>query len=138
MINRIMCGVDGTDHSQVALLAAAELAARFGADLTVCLVNVVFGRSPRSPHVPTWTDAEAKRILEDALGLLAGHGHDTAKAVVVNDREASTGLIDFAMAHQIDHIVIGTGDKRGLSRLFLGSVAADVAARAPCTVIIAR
>ena len=62
MINRIMCGVDGTDHSQVALLAAAELAARFGADLTVCLVNVVFGRSPRSPHVPTWTDAEAKRI----------------------------------------------------------------------------
>jgi nucleotide-binding universal stress UspA family protein len=138
MINRIMCGVDGTDHSQVALLAAAELAARFGADLTVCIVNVVFGRSPRSPHVPTWTDAEAKQILDDALGLLAGHGHDAAKAVVVNDREASTGLIDFAMAHQIDHIVIGTGDKRGLSRLFLGSVAADVAARAPCTVIIAR
>ena len=35
-------------------------------------------------------------------------------------------------------IVIGTGDKRGLSRLFLGSVAADVAHRAACTVIIAR
>ena len=35
-------------------------------------------------------------------------------------------------------IVIGTGDKRGLLRLFLGSVAADVAHRAPCTVIIAR
>ena len=35
-------------------------------------------------------------------------------------------------------IVIGTGDKRGLSRLFLGSVAADVVHRAPCTVIIAR
>ena len=35
-------------------------------------------------------------------------------------------------------IVIGTGDKRGLSRLFLGSVAADVSNRAPCTVIIAR
>jgi nucleotide-binding universal stress UspA family protein len=57
---------------------------------------------------------------------------------VVTDREASSGLISFAMANQIDHIVIGTGDKRGLSRLFLGSVATDVAARAPCTVIIAR
>ena len=138
MINRILCGIDGTDHSDVALLAAAELAAKFGADLTICLVNVVFGRSPRSPHVPTWTEAEAQTILDDALGLLAGHGHGAAKAVVVSDREASSGLIDFAIAHQIDHIVIGTGDKRGLSRLFLGSVAADVAARAPCTVIIAR
>ena len=57
---------------------------------------------------------------------------------MVTDREASSGLISFAMANQIDHIVIGTGDKRGLSRLFLGSVATDVAARAPCTVIIAR
>ena len=138
MINRIVCGIDGTDHSEVALLAAAELAAKFGADLTICLVNVVFGRSPRSPHVPTWTDAEAQQILDDASGFLASHGHTAAKAVVVIDREASSGLISFAMANQIDHIVIGTGDKRGLSRLFLGSVAAEVAARAPCTVIIAR
>ncbi|EKE17298.1 MAG: hypothetical protein ACD_10C00512G0002, partial [uncultured bacterium] len=30
------------------------------------------------------------------------------------------------------------GDKRGLSRLVLGSVAADVAARAHCSVTIAR
>jgi nucleotide-binding universal stress UspA family protein len=138
MINRIVCGVDGTDHSQVALLAAAELAAKFGADLTICLVNVVFGTSPRSPHVPTWTDAEAQQILDDASGFLASHGHGAAKAVALKNREASSGLIDFALANQIDHIVIGTGDKRGLSRLFLGSVAADVAARAPCTVIIAR
>ncbi len=138
MIKKIVCGVDGTDHSEVALLAAAELAAKFGADLTICLVNVIFGRSPRSPHVSTWTDAEAQKILDDASAFLTGHGHRAAKAVVVSDREASSGLIGFALAHQIDHIVIGTGDKRGLSRLFLGSVAADVAARAPCTVIIAR
>lgn len=138
MINRILCGIDGTDHSDVALLAAADLAAKFGADLTICLVNVVFGRSPRSPHVPTWTEDEAQTILNDAGKLLSGHGHGAAKTVVVRAREASSGLIDFAIADQIDHIVIGTGDKRGLSRLFLGSVAADVAARAPCSVIIAR
>jgi nucleotide-binding universal stress UspA family protein len=138
MINRIVCGIDGTDHSEVALLAAAELAAKFGADLTICLVNVVFSRSPRSPHVPIWTDAEAQQILDNASGFLASHGHAAAKAVVVTDREASSGLISFAVANHIDHIVIGTGDKRGLSRLFLGSVATDVAARAPCTVVIAR
>ena len=138
MINRILCGIDGTDHSDVALLAAAELAEKFGAELTICAVNVVFGRSPRSPQVPTWTDAEAKTILDHSQALLARHGRSGAKAVVVTDREASSGIIDFAIEHQIDHIVVGTGDKRGLSRLFLGSVAADIAARSPCSVVIAR
>lgn len=138
MINRLLCGIDGTDHSDIAPLAAAELAEKFGAELTICAVNVVFGRSPRSPQVPAWTDAEAKTILDHSQALLARHGRSRAQAVVVTDREASSGIIDFAIAHQIDHIVVGTGDKRGLSRLFLGSAAADIAARSPCSVVIAR
>lgn len=138
MISKILCGTDGTDHSEVALIVAAELAKRFGAELTICAVNVVFGRSPRSPQIPVWTDAEAQKTLEDAVSLVIAHGQPVAHSVVVKDREASSGLIGYAIDHEIDHIVIGTGDKRGLSRLFLGSVAADVVARAPCSVTIAR
>jgi len=52
-------------------------------------------------------------------------------AAVVVAREASTGIIDHAIKHDIDAIVIGTGDKRGLSRLFIGSVAADVRSGPP-------
>jgi nucleotide-binding universal stress UspA family protein len=40
--------------------------------------------------------------------------------------------------NKVGHIVMGTGDKRGISRLVLGSVAADVAGRAHCSVTIAR
>lgn len=138
MIRKILCGTDGTDHSHVALAAAAELAGRLEAELSVCVVNVISGRSPRSPHIPALTDDEAKKILDDALALVTGQGQAVANAVVLTDREASSGMIEYAMKNDIDHIVVGTGDKRGLSRLLLGSVAADLAARAPCTVTIAR
>jgi nucleotide-binding universal stress UspA family protein len=43
-----------------------------------------------------------------------------------------------AEMNKVDHIVMGTGDKHGLSRLMLGSVAADVCARAHCSVTVAR
>jgi nucleotide-binding universal stress UspA family protein len=33
---------------------------------------------------------------------------------------------------------MGTGDKRGVKRLVLGSVAAEVSGQAPCTVTVAR
>ncbi|MGL5008346.1 MAG: universal stress protein, partial [Paracoccaceae bacterium] len=59
-------------------------------------------------------------------------------AEVLLDREASTAIIHHAIALGADHIVMGTGDKRGLERLVLGSVAQDVATRAACTVTIVR
>lgn len=52
--------------------------------------------------------------------------------------EASTEITRHALEQDRDAIVIGSGDKRGPSRLFLGSVATGVANRAPCTATIAR
>ena len=137
-MKRILCCVDGSDHADIALIAAMELAAKFGAELSVVTGNFAFGRSPRSPQALVWTKDEAQAILDAAAELVSKSGQKVSDAAVVVAREASTGIIDYAIEHDIEAIVIGTGDKRGLSRLFLGSVAADVAHRAPCTVIIAR
>ena len=134
-MKRILCSVDGSDHADIALLAAMELAGKLGAELSLITVNVAFGRSPQAL---VWTKQEAQAILDAAAALVSTSGQKVSGATVVVAREASGGIIDYAIAHDIDAIVLGTGDKRGLSRLFLGSVAADVAYRAPCTVIIAR
>ena len=53
-------------------------------------------------------------------------------------REAPAGIVAYAEQNGIDHIVMGTGDKRGISRLVLGSVAAEVSGRAHCSVTVAR
>ena len=137
-MKRILCCVDGTDHADVALIAASELSVKFDAQLSLVIVNVSFGHSLRGPQALIWTKPEVQTILDAATELVSKSGQKVSDAAVVVAREASTGIIDYAIEHDIDAIVLGTGDKRGLSRLFIGSVAADVAHRAPCTVIIAR
>jgi nucleotide-binding universal stress UspA family protein len=52
--------------------------------------------------------------------------------------EAAPAIIAYAEQNGYDHIVMGTGDKRGVKRLVLGSVAAEVSGQAPCTVTVAR
>ena len=47
--------------------------------------------------------------------------------VALRSREAAAAIVQYAEENGYDHIVVGTGDKRGVSRLILGSVAADVA-----------
>ncbi|NUB46199.1 universal stress protein [Fertoebacter nigrum] len=137
-MKHILCCVDGSEHADIALRAAIQLSAKLSADLSLLVVNVSFGRSPRGPQALIWTNDEAQAILDKACDVVARNGQKPALAGITVAREASTGIIDHALEHDIDAIVIGTGDKRGMSRLFLGSVAMDVANRAPCTVIVAR
>lgn len=137
MTRKVLCPIDGTDHSMHAVEVAAEIARKFGAQLVLCLVNVAHGGG-RGPLIHHWTDAEAQAILETAGARAAEHGQPDAHRIVVIHREAASGIVGLAESEGVDHIVMGTGDKRGLSRLVLGSVAADVAGRAHCSVTIAR
>lgn len=137
MTKSVLCPTDGTSHSTQAVIAAAELAAKYGAALSICVVNVAHGGG-RGPLIHHWTDAEAQKLLNDAEDLAKANGVASVHTAVVIDREAASGIVGYAETHGIDHIVMGTGDKRGFSRLMLGSVAADVAARAHCSVTIAR
>lgn len=137
MTRKILCPVDGTEHATHAVEAAVEMAQKFGAELSLCLVNVAHGGG-RGPLIHHWTDEDARAILDTAAALAAAKGVKPVAKAVVLDREAASGIVRYADLNQIDQIVMGTGDKRGLSRLVLGSVAADVAGRAHCSVTVAR
>lgn len=137
MTKRILCPTDGTDHATHAVEVAADLAQKYGAELMLCVVNVAYGGG-RGPLIHHWTDAEAQNILDGAYATAKAHGLTPTGTATIIDREAANGIVAYAGMNKVDHIVIGTGDKRGLSRLMLGSVAADVASRAHCTVTIAR
>lgn len=137
MTRKILCPTDGTDHSNLAVAHAAELAQKFGAELSICVVNVAHGGA-KGPLIHHWTNDEVSVLLDKASALAAAHGMAEAKRVDIISREAATGIVHYAETNGYDHIVVGTGDKRGISRLMLGSVAADVMARAHCTVTVAR
>lgn len=135
-MRRILVATDGSAHSERAVAHAAWLSKAGGVPLVVAMVNVMLGA--RGPMTLSHPEAEAKAIVDKAAAEARTAGATVEAATVVTGREASSAVVNFAEANGVDVIVTGTGDKTGLSRLVLGSVAGDIAARAHCTVVIAR
>ncbi|MFO1090774.1 MAG: universal stress protein [Hyphomicrobiales bacterium] len=136
MTTKILAATDGTGHSDHAIEAAALLSAKTGAPLTIATVNVSLGS--RGPMTLSHSDAEAKAIADKAAATAKKLGAKVDGAVVLTGRDPGATIVGYAEQNGFDHIVTGTGDKHGVSRLVLGSVAGDIAARAHCTVTIAR
>ena len=137
MTKKILCPTDGSDHATVGLIKAAELAKLTGAHLTICAINLALGGA-RGPLINHWTDDEAEEVLKKASGQAKAAGATDIDTVVVVSRTAGPAIIAYGEEIGADHIVMGTGDKRGVKRLVLGSVAAEVAGQAHCTVTVAR
>jgi len=137
MVHKILCAVDGTEHSDKAVELAAELATKLGSKLTIASVNVLMG-GIRSGAMYAQEDGDIQTALDAAAKTAAAVGAKDVQTALLRSREASAGVVAYAEQERCDIIVTGTGDKHGLSRLVLGSVAADIAARAHCTVVIAR
>jgi nucleotide-binding universal stress UspA family protein len=134
---KILCPVDGSDHAATGLAYAAELAKLKGAHLTICAVNLALGGA-RGPTINMWTDAEAEALLAKAEADAKAMGATDVGTAVLIAREAAPAIVTYAEEAGASQIVMGTGDKRGVKRLVLGSVAAEVAAQAGCSVTVAR
>ena len=137
MSNKVLCPTDGSEHANAGLKHAIRIARADGAKLTVCVVNVAHGgaRGPTINHV----DADAvSGLLADAEALCKREGLTDVGTVELVAREIAPAIITYADQNGYDQIVMGTGDKRGVKRLVLGSVAAEVAGQAHCTVTVAR
>lgn len=137
MDKRILVATDGTEHSQIAVSYAVHLAGRTGAELVIALVNVALGGA-RGPLIYMFEDDEAAKIVRQAAEEARRAGVKTVSEVIIASREADSGVVQYADEKKVDHIVVGTGEKSGVSRLVLGSVAADIARRAHCNVTVAR
>lgn len=137
MTKKILCPVDGSGHSDVGLLHAVELAKLTGAHLTICAVNLALGGA-RGPTINHWTDEEADALLAQSEAKAKAAGATEVGTVVLIARTAAQAIITYSEEVSADQIVMGTGDKRGVKRLVLGSVAAEVAGQAGCTVTVAR
>lgn len=137
MTKKILCPTDGSDHASHGLHSAAELAKLTGAHLTICVVNIAHGGA-RGPTINHWTNEDITKLMQDAEAQARADGTSDVGSMEIVAREAGPAIVTFAEQNGFDHIVMGTGDKRGLKRLVLGSVAAEVVANAHCSVTVAR
>jgi nucleotide-binding universal stress UspA family protein len=136
MYKKIVVGYDGSDRALRAVEQAADLATAVGS--AVHLVTAVnndeiheFGESSDKMYLST------TQIARDQLvNLAAKLSHLSVSIAAVKGSPAQV-LVKEASAIDADLILVGNRHVQGFSRV-LGSVAEDVAHKAPCAVLIAK
>jgi nucleotide-binding universal stress UspA family protein len=137
MLKKILCAVDGTEHGDRSVVYAAKLSVLSGATLTICTVNQL-ASGLRGPPVYMHGSNEIKAILAKAVAIARANGAKVVKDIELDSRNVPEAIISYASENDFDHIVTGTGDKKGIPRILLGSVAGHVAGSANCPVTIVR
>lgn len=137
MTKKILCAIDGSDHSHRAIEVAAEIGAAVGAEVTILIVDQVF-MDGRSAAVHSLGEETAKKRLGEAKALAAKTSGAPVKLVAVSGRDVARSILNYAEENAVDHIVVGTGEKSAATRLVIGSVSHDLVVRAHCSVTVAR
>lgn len=142
MPDRVLVPLDGSDVSMRALEYALETLPT--ADLTVLHVidpvDAVYESEVGGPvDAEAWCEDEraATEALFDRARARAAAADATLRtetAVGNPGRE----IVAYVTAHDVDHVVLGSHGRSGVSRLVLGSVAERVVGRAAATVTVVR
>ncbi len=145
MYQRILVAVDGSEAGTPALRAAFTLAKEQQAKLRlVHVVDEAAAYAIDSPSVDierldeTWC-AAGQKVLDAAASQARATGIEPETALFERAQSAyAEAIVDEAKHWKADLIVTGTHGRRGLKRLFLGSVAEGVARRSPIPVLLVR
>lgn len=146
---KILLAVDGSPCSDAAV---QELIARFRPEHTEVRVlhavewlkdlpdSFTFGVGPTYARDIVErrrkTTQESEALVARVSARLRTAGFETS--TVTPDADARHAIVEEATDWPADLIVIGSHGRRGLDRLFLGSVAESVMRHAPCSVEIVR
>ncbi len=142
---KLLVTLDGSDRASAILPIAKDLAVAFGAEIDLVRIvapyvpgDVVATLAADKPD-PFGIDAEtvhARKALDDAAAPLVAVGIKVTKTVRV-DLSPTRSLLDHVKETQPDCIAIAT-QGRGVSRLFVGSVADKLIRSAGRPVLVLR
>jgi universal stress protein A len=141
-LTRILCPVDFSEPSDVAVRWAADLAAQFGAALTLLHVyqdpafvlpdgGVLMPQPDVLAQVLAGANERLARVKQDAMARGAQRV-DTVALQGVPWAEIKR----LATEGEYSMIVIGTHGRTGIKHVLLGSVAERVARHGPCPVLV--
>ncbi|OFV90840.1 MAG: hypothetical protein A3G76_06290 [Acidobacteria bacterium RIFCSPLOWO2_12_FULL_65_11] len=143
-IRHVLCASDFSSASRRAFATAVTMAQSLDAKLTIgYVIRPLIVTAPEQYLDAVTVDQlrkEERRWSARQLEKLA----DSAKkagvraATLLRDGDPSEQIVRASRSTRADIIVLGTHGRRGLSKFFLGSVAARVVATAPCPVVTVR
>lgn len=138
-VRTILLASDLSSASANAEDLALELAARLGGDLL--LVSVI---DPNRLWLPTGgyrqridQAREARQIA--AQGILDRCRRDGVPIrTLIWEGDPAESIVEAAIAEEVDLIVVGSHQRRGVDRLVMGSVSEQVVRTSPIPVVVAR
>ncbi len=138
-VRKILLPTDFSPCCETAREHAAVIAARTRAELHLLHIQVLHADQfgwPTSPMLGDY-EAEIAAAARKHMKTFASELQDPVIQAHEQDRSAGPAILDYAAAHDIDLIVMGTSARKGLARWFLGSEANTVVRGAHCPVLVA-
>lgn len=143
--NRILAPTDLSAFGEVGVRAAADLAHRLGAALTLLravpddeLEALASAHVPRQPVDLIYQDLEAKLLDEFRRVVPADVRRSLHVEPMVTVGSPGAEILRAAKLKSADMIVMATHGRTGLAHLLMGSVAEHVVRHAPCPVLTVR
>ena len=143
LFSKILVAIDDSEPSDAAVALAARIARTTGASAVIYSsldVSDVLEKAGSFGYDPVPLLDELRDSAEHVVDRAVTHGGfpmGTAVPSVVKS-EPAKGIIEEAVRAGADLIVMGSHGRRGLQRLFLGSVAEHVVRHSPVPVLVVR
>lgn len=143
MAQNVLVPIDGSPQAQEAF----EYALEEFPDATITVITVLNPAEMSAggtemgmaSYADQWMDAEEERAeqrFEEAREVAEGYGADLRSDTVLG--RPARAIVDYAEENAIDHVIMGSHGRDGVSRILLGSVAETVIRRSPCPVTVVR
>jgi len=135
----ILACIDFSEQSTVAMTEVGEYSRANGSKVT--LIHVANPQAFIPPQAvlepPGASDEKAHETELASLRDAHLQGIEVALAVV-EDHAPARAICDYADAHDVDLIVVGSHGRGGMERWLIGSVAERVVRHASCNVYVVR
>lgn len=143
MVKHVLVPLDGSEGSEDAF----EFALEEFSDARTTLLHVIDPKSSEKIQVTEgsipFDDETREDIMKESATFLneyaekaEEHGVEATKEYKVGD--PAEEIVEYAEENEVDHIVMGSHGRSGVSRVLLGSVAEDVTRRSPVPVTVVR
>jgi nucleotide-binding universal stress UspA family protein len=116
----VLVATDRSETADRAVEWAAEMAARYEAELVVLRVTL---------------DGDVAELEADLTEYASGLG-EAVRALVRRADDPAQGIVEAAQAEDADVLVVGSVGMQGRKQFLLGNVPNRVSHNAPCTVVI--
>ena len=138
MYDQILVPTDGSDGTRGAVTHAIDLATTYDAALhTIYVVNTTAGVESSVSGVLDALETAGENAIYEVIQQAEAAGVDTIEGVVAQGAPHQA-ILDFADAHDVDLVVMGTHGRTGLDRYLIGSVTERVVRLSDAPVLTVR